>query len=159
MSAASTVKKKVSKRGRVGEGRPSKYKPEYCKQLIEHCKAGKTFESFCTRILINPDTMYEWARNHSEFSEAKKIAKQFAVDYHWEKLDTSATEKSHNPTPSIYMLKCLGQADDKELRQLQIEKLKLEIAKLKENVEDADLGKELSDDQVRKIHAVVNSDG
>lgn len=55
-------------------GRPSKYKPEYCLKLIEHMRTGLSFESFAAVIHVNQDTLHEWVKVHPEFSEAKKEA-------------------------------------------------------------------------------------
>ena len=56
-------------------GRPTKYKREYCQQLIDYSKTGMSFESFALEIDIVPDTLHEWAKVHKEFSDAKKKAK------------------------------------------------------------------------------------
>ena len=53
-------------------GRPTKYKPEYCEQLIAHMAKGFSFESFAGVVSVNRDTVHEWANAHSQFSEAKK---------------------------------------------------------------------------------------
>jgi hypothetical protein len=58
----------------VAAGRPTKYKPEYCQQLIEHMSQGLSFETFAAVIDVNDDTLYEWAKVHPEFSDAKKRA-------------------------------------------------------------------------------------
>jgi hypothetical protein len=55
-------------------GAPSKYKPEYCAQLIAHMTQGLSFETFAAVIKVNQDTLHEWAKVHPEFSEAKKEA-------------------------------------------------------------------------------------
>lgn len=55
-------------------GRPTKYKPEYCEALIEHMSQGLSFEAFSAVIDVNQDTLHEWAKVHSRFSEAKKQA-------------------------------------------------------------------------------------
>ena len=55
-------------------GQPTKYKQEYCQKLIEHMRNGLSFESFAAVIKVNQDTLYEWAKVHPEFSEAKKEA-------------------------------------------------------------------------------------
>jgi len=56
-------------------GRPTKYKEEYCEDLISHMNKGLSFESFAGVIEVNPDTLYEWCKVHDAFSEAKKIAR------------------------------------------------------------------------------------
>src|SRR5690349_11818379 len=82
--------------------RPSKYKPEYCEELekffdiepyrevvdIYTYKDGTTKETvkllpndmpfirdFAKKIGVNKDTLYEWAKKHSEFSVALKEVK------------------------------------------------------------------------------------
>lgn len=55
-------------------GRPSKYKPEYCSLLIEHMAQGYSFESFAAVIKVNRDSLYEWEKVYSDFSDAKKEA-------------------------------------------------------------------------------------
>lgn len=66
-------------------GRPSKYKPEYCEQLVEHMNSGLSFESFAAIIDVNQDTLHEWVKVHEEFSEAKKRAYTKNLLF-WEKL-------------------------------------------------------------------------
>ena len=65
-------------------GRPSKYDPKYCEMLIEHMSKGYSFESFGAVIGSNRDTLYEWAKRHSEFSDAKKHANDRCLEF-WEK--------------------------------------------------------------------------
>lgn len=76
-------------------GRPTKYKPEYCELLIEHMAGGHSFESFAGRpdVRVNIDTLYEWAKVHPQFSEAKSIG-YAASFYQWE--DVGLTHE-HSP--------------------------------------------------------------
>jgi hypothetical protein len=53
---------------------PSKYKPEYCRQLIEHRAKGLSYESFGAIVEVCRDTLYEWEKHHKEWKEAKGIA-------------------------------------------------------------------------------------
>ena len=55
-------------------GRPSKYKPEYCEQLIEHMASGLSFESFAGELQISKQVLYDWEKVHPEFLYAKEIA-------------------------------------------------------------------------------------
>jgi hypothetical protein len=56
-------------------GRPTKYRREFCQQLIDYIlRTGEPFHCFAAEIGISEDTLYEWARKHKEFSESKKIA-------------------------------------------------------------------------------------
>jgi len=78
---AKLVVKTEPKRGR---GQPTKYKPEYCEQLIEYMSEGLSFESFGAEVNVNQDTLHEWAKVHKEFSEAKKRAFTMSLQV-WEK--------------------------------------------------------------------------
>lgn len=63
-------------------GRPSKYRPEFCALLIEHCDKGLSFESFAAVAEVNRDTIYAWAEKHEEFAEAKSIAEAKSLLFH-----------------------------------------------------------------------------
>ena len=64
---------RVSKRGRVGEGRPTKRTPEVVAKIAEAVAIGLTDEEASLLAGINPDTMTEW-RKDPEFSGAIKRA-------------------------------------------------------------------------------------
>lgn len=66
-------------------GRPTKYKKEYCKQLIEHMSQGYSFKSFAARVPCNEDTVAEWAKVHQDFSDAKTVGKALER-FLWEKI-------------------------------------------------------------------------
>ena len=63
----------ISKRGRVGEGRPTKRTPEVVARIAEAVAIGLTDEEAALLAGINPDTMTEW-RKDPEFSGAIKRA-------------------------------------------------------------------------------------
>ena len=63
----------ISKRGRVGEGRPTKRTPEVVAKIAEAIAIGLTDEEAGLLAGINPDTMTEW-RKDPEFSGAIKKA-------------------------------------------------------------------------------------
>ena len=63
----------ISKRGRVGEGRPTKRTPEVVARIAEAIAIGLTDEEAGLLAGINPDTMTEW-RKDPEFSGAIKRA-------------------------------------------------------------------------------------
>jgi hypothetical protein len=64
---------KKSKRGRLGEGRPTKRTPEVIAKIAEAVAIGLTDEEASLPAGINPDTMTEW-RKDPEFSGAIKRA-------------------------------------------------------------------------------------
>lgn len=53
-------------------GRPTKYKPEYCEQVIEYMRTGAAKKELALELNIHIDTLYEWSEVHPEFSEAIK---------------------------------------------------------------------------------------
>ena len=54
-------------------GRPSSFKPEYCQMLIDHMSEGLSVESFGGLIGCCRDTVFRWAKEHQDFSDAKKV--------------------------------------------------------------------------------------
>lgn len=65
-------------------GGPSKYKDEYCDELIEHMTAGFSFESFAGKLGIAIKTLYNWESRHEEFFRAKMIGRAGGL-YFYEK--------------------------------------------------------------------------
>jgi len=53
-------------------GRPSDYSSSFIPKLVAHMSNGKSFESFAPVAGVCRSTLYEWANNHKEFSDAKK---------------------------------------------------------------------------------------
>lgn len=99
-------------------GRPTKYKPEYCQQLIAHMKSGMSFESFGAIPEVCADTLYHWCTIHPEFSEAKKLGKVYELRF-WETIarhsamgmnlkigNETMRPKESNPTLIIFTMKC-----------------------------------------------------
>lgn len=64
-------------------GRPSKYDPAYCEQVIEFLKEGYSLTAFAGSIGVCRDTISEWGNVHEEFSAALKIATAKSVLW-WE---------------------------------------------------------------------------
>lgn len=57
-------------------GAPTKYDPKYCKMLIQYAKTAEgSFRAFAAKLEVDPETLYEWAKQHPEFSKAKRVAK------------------------------------------------------------------------------------
>ena len=65
------------------KGRKTLYKKDYCDLLLKHMKDGNSYTSFAARVSVHIDTLYEWEKKHSEFSEAKKEALMHAQAF-WE---------------------------------------------------------------------------
>lgn len=77
--------KKKNGGARAGAGRHSKYKKEYCEQLLAHMAQGYSYGTFSAVIGVHPDSLYEWEKVNPEFKFAKEMAKKKGQML-WEKI-------------------------------------------------------------------------
>lgn len=121
--------------------RPTKYKKEYCKKMynffnIPHTfmdeitkfdKNGEeqiirvekpnilpTFEKFAVSVDVCVDTLNEWCKVHTEFSEAYKKCKHLQKDM----LNDLAMRGFYNPTYTIFVAKNITDMKDKVEQQI-----------------------------------------
>ncbi len=66
-------------------GRPTTYDPKYCDMLVAHMAQGYSFEAFGADVenIATTSTLYLWAKEHEEFSEAKKKGEKLCRKF-WE---------------------------------------------------------------------------
>src|SRR5688572_32200856 len=89
------------------DGRPSKYKSEYCEQIIECMSRGYSYAAFAAQIDVCRDTLNEWASVHQDFSAAKKIANDKRILW-WENIareKASGKQEKGSDAITIFMLK------------------------------------------------------
>lgn len=89
-------------------GRPSKYKPEFDEQLINHMASGYSFESFGSIVKVCKDTLYEWEKTYPSFSYSKKRG-TLASLYKWEQIGLDAAKGVYakfNAASWIFTMKC-----------------------------------------------------
>jgi len=97
------MSKKITRK-RKPVGRPSRYKPSYCKLLVEHMALGHSAISFCNRIGLSKAQFHVWLDKYPEFKDAYSHAKvaclakweDMGLDYVIEK--TTRTDKDGNIT-------------------------------------------------------------
>lgn len=71
----------------MGEvGRPSKYEPRFCNEVVEHLASGASLTSFAAEIDVARSTINEWMSVHPEFSEACARAKAKCAAW-WERVN------------------------------------------------------------------------
>ena len=106
------TKKKAAKKPRrpgiwAGPGQPTKYREEYCQGVIDHMSTGLSFETYGAVIGVSRETIYEWARVHTPFSDAKAYARD-ACQLHWEKIGLAGTTncKDFSTGMWIFNAKC-----------------------------------------------------
>ncbi len=62
-------------------GRPTSYLPEYCERVIALGKEGKSQVQIACSLAVDPASLREWAKVHTEFSLALTRAK--AEEQNW----------------------------------------------------------------------------
>jgi len=86
-------------------GRPSTYDPAYCEQIIDYMSNGYSVTAFAGSIGVARSTVYKWADEHPDFSDALKSA-QAKSSIWWEDcLRDIAQGKDGNATAAIFGLK------------------------------------------------------
>ena len=98
------VKKKAAKRS---VGRPTKYRPEFCDIVIDCGKEGKGRAEIAAALGISRETLNQWAKSKSLFSDALKRAYDEALAW-WEGQGREATFGKHegyNSTSYIFQMK------------------------------------------------------
>lgn len=101
-------------------GRPTDYKPEYCQEIIDFFanNPDATVTKFAKSISVNASTIFEWADNHSEFSNAKKKAFSVKREYLLDKIESlsvTAGDIKVNSVPLIITARHYGlKTSDKE---------------------------------------------
>jgi len=63
-------------------GRPTKYSQDLCEQVVMWGREGYSKEEIASELNVCVDTLYEWAKVHSEFSEALKKATTHSQAWH-----------------------------------------------------------------------------
>lgn len=56
-------------------GRPTKYDPSYCDEVIEFCSQGYSLSAFAGKIRVTRQSITDWRNAHPDFDEACQIAK------------------------------------------------------------------------------------
>lgn len=87
--------------------RPTKYKPKYCKMLIDHMKSGLSFESFGAVIDVNRDSLFEWVKRHKAFSDAKDVAFEKCRLF-WEKKGIDGLETTNYRKGNVSVSKSMN---------------------------------------------------
>ena len=79
-------------------GRPTKYKPEMCKTVLELMKEGASQEEVCGHLDIARETFYRWKDENKEFSDTIKRGVRLSQAW-WEKEGrTSLRDREFNYT-------------------------------------------------------------
>ena len=108
-------------------GRPTKYDPSFCAEVITFGKQGLSKAQIAARLDIHRDTLHQWEQTYSEFSDALKKAVAYAQDL-WEErfalgaLGANEDGQQMNPTMMIFLMKNRFPADwrDKQTTEHEV---------------------------------------
>jgi len=92
MKKTTKAKQKPKKKEPAPIGRPTKYRPEYCQEIINyfsipyvddqgHAVPPPYFMNYALSIGINMDTLTEWRNKYEDFSVAYRIAKEKQLQF------------------------------------------------------------------------------
>ena len=87
-----------------------------CVQIIELMSEGRSKRASCSLLGIHEDTLYEWAKVHSEFSEALKTAELACAEW-WEDKGRDAMQGQivgFNATAFVWMTKNVLKWSDRQ---------------------------------------------
>lgn len=77
----------------VKNGRPPKYKKEFCEKLIDHMAKGLSFESFAGEIGVTFKTLFNWAARYPKFLQSKDLGTAKSIKW-WETVGNAAAQGS-----------------------------------------------------------------
>ncbi|HXW71695.1 MAG TPA: hypothetical protein VEK34_09670 [Methylocella sp.] len=97
------TKPKPADEPRLPVGRPTKYDPRFCAEIIEFMGQGFSKTAFAGHIGVSHDAISDWAKRYPEFSEAVKRASALRTKALEEKLLSAKT--GAEVAASIFSLK------------------------------------------------------
>lgn len=101
-------------------GRPPKYSPEICEDVLEYMRQGDSKIGVAAKLDISRETLYAWAKEHKEFSDTIKRGVDLAQAY-WEDLGKELVlARQGNATAWIYNMKCRFREDWADLTKTDI---------------------------------------
>jgi len=59
-----------------GTGPKTKFQFDFCDLLIDHMKAGHSFDTFSVKVQVAPGTLHNWVNNYEDFANAKKVGEK-----------------------------------------------------------------------------------
>lgn len=101
-------------------GRPTKYDKKYCKVAVEFMSQGYSVTALAGHIGVARSTIFKWAEDNQEFSDAIKEGQAGASAF-WEKLlINNAITGEGNATTCIFGVKnrCRDDWQDKQQTEL-----------------------------------------
>lgn len=164
---------KPKPQGKVKTGRPMgsphRYKPEYCKLLVDHMSKGFSFESFAGVVHVSRKTIYNWLdpqknQSYQEFLHAKQIGAAKCQEF-WERVGINgALGEIRNFSASSYIFNMknrFGWRDRIEQEQIvtNFEPMRINLPQSGEQIAIEQQRKAISSSQGGVLDADVVEDG
>ena len=101
-------------------GRPTDYDPAYCDEVVSFLAEGYSLAAFAGKIGVARSTVYKWADEHPEFSDAVKTGQAGAV-FWWERRNKEFAETGEgNATAIIFGLKNRASDEWRDVKATEI---------------------------------------
>jgi len=99
-------------------GRPSKYDPAYCEQVIDFMALGYSLTAFAGEIGVTVQTLHNWRAEHPAFFDAVRVGQAKRV----RKLETDLleTDVGARVTSRIFALKNAGPDEWRDKQQHEL---------------------------------------
>lgn len=98
--------------------RPTKYKPEYCLEVVDHMREGASLTSFAASIGVARSSINEWMGEYPDFAEAVGVGKAVCAQW-WEAVARqNALTGAGNATMTIFGLKNMSPDDWRDRREI-----------------------------------------
>lgn len=102
-------------------GRPTKYDPKFCEDVIEYMSLGFSATAAAGYIGVSRATLYKWADEHEEFMDALKTGQAKAALW-WETAHRGvAIGEDGNASATIFALKNRAPDDWRDRREVSAE--------------------------------------
>lgn len=97
-------------------GRPTKYDPAYCDGVIAFMSEGGCATEYAAELGVSKSTLYLWAEQYPEFSDAFSRAKEVGEAYWLRRLrtDLMGTRDCNAPLVKLYLSNRFGMSDKTE---------------------------------------------
>lgn len=100
-----------------------KFKFEFCKEVVELGKQGKTVSQMAAHIGVSRQTLYNWCKESEPFAAALDLAKTYTLAHHEQTIiDLAKGVKKGNIVGSIVLVKALAPEiyNDKHISEITV---------------------------------------
>lgn len=98
-------------------GRPTKYEDRFLEIAEKYLAGGKSVTQLAKHLNVAKSTIYKWAEENQEFSDALELGKEFSQAYWENELENMMYNKEVNsPLVKLYFANRFGWSDKTETK-------------------------------------------